>query len=316
MAELTAEQLSKAEGMTLEELKQMALRADLPAPVPVEKPRDASGQFVKHAVQDELDNSGDTDGAAVVVDPPEKKVYRQEILNDDGHLEVYEGESLGEVANKLSEGKRHANNKIRELITELRAAEAKVAQSNDDDEYVTKKNLESNPKQTIEQILDKRLDAKLEVVAAKQREQEAGNKRSLDVAQRFVDTHPQYVADPKNGNPERMLAEFARLNPTATELTSEGLEKAYSSLAKSGLLVLKTEGADDATAGKVEVTQRTVEPTTEPTQQRSSRSSGISTRNRPAAPVTNQQPSLDEAYSLPMDKLRELANKQLAQNNS
>jgi hypothetical protein len=301
MAELTEEQLTKAQGMTLEELKQLALTEDLPAPVPVEKPRNASGQFVP--LKEEFDNSADA--AIVEDDPPETKVYRKEIINDDGHVEVYEADSLEDLVNRISDGKRNANAKLAELIAERKAREAKVVQTTEDEEYVTKKNLETKPKQTVAQIVRDEVDA----IAAR-------NQRSLDVQSRFVNTHPLYVADPKNGNGERLVSEFQRLHPSATEFTSEGLEKAYSSLAKSGLLVLKTEGADDAADGKVEVIERTAQPTTETTQQRSPRSSGISTRNRPAAPVTNQQPSMDEAYSIPLETLRELANKQLSRNNS
>lgn len=301
--ELTAEQLTKAQGMTLEELKQLALTADLPAPVPAEKPRDANGQFVRQ-VQDELDNSADGD-AAVVEDPPETKVYRKEIVNDDGHVEVYEADSLEDLVNRISDGKRNANTQLAKIIAERKAQEAKVTQTTEDEEYVTKKNLETKPKQTVAQIVREELEATA-----------VRNQRSLDVQSRFVNTHPLYVADPKNGNGERLVAEFQRLNPSATEFTSEGLEKAYSSLAKSGLLVLKTEGADDATNAAAAATQRTVETDANAAQQRSPRGSGIRTINRPAAPVTNQAPTMDEAYSMPLEKLRELANTQLSRNNS
>lgn len=301
--ELTAEQLTKAQGMTLEELKQLALTADLPAPVPAEKPRDANGQFVRQ-VQDELDNSADGD-AAVVEDPPETKVYRKEIVNDDGHVEVYEADSLEDLVNRISDGKRNANTQLAKIIAERKAQEAKVVQTTEDEEYVTKKNLETKPKQTLK-----------EAFREFKAEEEAMLQRSYDVQSRFVNTHPEYVADPKNGNGNKLVAQFQLLYPTATELTSEGLEKAYSSLAKSGLLVLKTEGADDATNAAAPATQRTVETDANAAQQRSPRGSGIRTINRPAAPVTNQAPTMDEAYSMPLEKLRELANTQLSRNNS
>lgn len=298
MAELTEEQLTKAQGMTLEELKQLALTADLgPLADIAGKPRNASGQFVP--LKEEFDNSADA--AILEDDPPETKVYRKEIINDDGHVEVYEADSLEDLVNRISDGKRNANAQLAKIIAERKA----VTQITEDEEYVTKKNLETKPKETVARLVREELEATA-----------ARNQRSLDVQSRFVNTHPLYVADPKNGNGNKLVAEFQLLYPTATEFTSEGLEKAYSSLAKSGLLVLKTEGADDATDAAATATQRTVETDASATQQRSPRSSGISTRNRPAAPVTNQQPSMDEAYSMPLETLRELANKQLAQNNS
>lgn len=292
-SELTAEQLQKAETMSMDELRLLALADETPAaPVVAETPRAANGQFAKPVQDDAPADAAD--------DAPEVKVYRKEIINDDGRVEIYEADTLEDLVNAISDGKKNANKKISELITERKAQDAKVIQVTEDEEYVTKKNLETKPKETVSRLVRE------ELLAAA-----AANQRGIDAQSRFVNTHPLYVTDPKTGNGDRMKAEFERLFPAETEFTAEGLEKAYQSLATNGLLVLKTEGADDSTGATATTTQRTVETAAKATQQSSPRSSGISTRNRPAV-AANQPPSMDEAYDMPLDKLRELANAQLA----
>ena len=112
-----------------------------------------------------------------------------------------------------------------------------------------------------------------------------------------------------------MSAEVQRLG--YPEFTTEGLEKAFQNLKAAGLVAIKAEGADVVAEADPEGSEQTVQAGAGATQQRSSkRGSTVSTRSgaRTAASVTTQ-PSLDDAYTMPMDKLLELANKQLAETN-
>lgn len=282
MAQLTEEQMEKAEGMSLEQLKAMADK-------------------------EELDNSGDEpepESEKIEGNEPEEDeipVYRKEILNDDGSTDVYEAESLEELVDKIAEGKRNANKKIKEFIAERKAAESKSKQASEDADFHIQELLKNKPKEAIAEVARQVLD-----------EEVARNQRSQDAQSRFVNTHPDYVANPANG--ERMSKEVRNLG--FTEFTTESLEKAYQSLKKSGLLILKQPEADGASNAKGKETQATPESEPETAKPRSSRSSTISTRTgvRPARAVQSK-PTEDEAYKMPLDELRRLADEQLAEVN-
>jgi hypothetical protein len=306
MSELTAEQLQAAEGMTLEQLREAALKeaagetvepvvaAATPAAEPVVKQaRDAAGRFTD---TDVLDNKDE------VVEEPATTIYRREIDNGNGSVDVYEAESLEELVEKLAVGKLNANKKIQEFIAEKRASVAQNEQVETDTEFMIAEKLKAKPKSTIKDVV-------VEVLS----ERESAIARSNAAQSRFVQTHPDYVADPENGN---RLAAWLQTHGHA-EITVEGLEKGYQDLKKSGLLKIKPVGAGDATEVNAATTQRTVEPAADATQQRSQRrGSSLSTRSgsRTTA-VADTQPTEDEAYKMPLEKLRELANKQLADAN-
>lgn len=81
---------------------------------------------------------------------------------------------------------------------------------------------------------------------------------------------------------------------------------------KSGLLILEAAGADGATDVDTTTQQRTAEEVENTTQQRSQRGSTISSSRRVSTSRVNTQPTEDEAYTMPLDKLKALADKQLA----
>ena len=311
--ELTAEQLEKAQTMPLEDLRALAIReaeeaTAQPAAVPAAgQPRDEKGQFkAADTGKDELDNSGDlADAPADPADPeeatPSRTIYRKEIDNADGSgVDVYEADTLEELVDKIAEGKKNANKKIRELNLKVKAETVKVQQTTEDEEFLISEKLKKNPKQTMK-----------EIAAEVLREQADATARSQAVQNQFVATHPDYVANPANG--EKLVAWHKTHG--YTEFTTEGLEKAYQDLKKSGLLVLKTEEAGDATDVDDTATQRTAEPKSEATQQRSQKkSSTISTRNRPTVANKVEQFSEDEAYALPLEEVRKRADAQLAAN--
>jgi hypothetical protein len=305
MAELTSEQLQQAESMSLDDLRALAIKEAEESVQPVQQDppavsRDEKGRFKATTDDDALDNSADD--IEEEEEQPSRKIFRKEIDTGDGSgIDVYEADSLEELVEKIAEGKRNANKKIRELNQRVKIEDTRTEQQKLDDEYVVSQRLQKEPTKTMKQIV-------AEVIS----EREAAAQRSQDAQSRFVQTHPDFIPGEANGG---KLVAWLKTNGYR-EITSDGLEKAYQDLKASGLLQLKAEGSEDATEVEGTDTERTVQPQLEATQQ-SSRKKGstINTRSRQTAPPVNTQPSEDEAYTMPMDKLRELANKQLAERN-
>jgi hypothetical protein len=241
---------------------------------------------------------------------PEQFVYKKEIdLGDGSGVQVFSGkgatalEALEELTEKLAEAQRHATRKIHELNSRVKAEDTRSTQQIADDEYVFKQRLEKEPRKALR-----------EEMAAMRAEEEAAKSRELAVQQAFVDAHPDYDATPNSKkaleNGTRMI-QWMQLNG-CTEMTEENLEKAYQSLARGGLLHLKTEEAGGTTEDDTADTSRIVKPTVEATQPRSpKKASTVSTRGA-GAPTPKAGLSEDELYSMPLEKLRQISNEQLA----
>lgn len=160
---------------------------------------------------------------------------------------------------------------------------------------------------SLEELVDKLADAKGHATK-KIREQEAelrdwrakGEKN--ETIENFVATHQDYENDERNAELMRM-----RLAELGLPLTTDNLHQAYSHLQQIGALTLR-RGTDSRT----EESRRTVEPAkVELVPQRTKKASGISTQSSRAVPPANTEPSLEDAYELPMDKLKLLANRQM-----
>jgi hypothetical protein len=308
--ELTPEQTKAAETMSMDELRAAALQ-EAEAPVvppaattePAKQPRGADGKF---ASTDVIDNSSDApDDADTKDDEPTVTIYRKEIDNGNGSVDVYEAESLEELVEKLATGKLNANKKIQEFIAENRTRAAQEQRISADDEYVIGEKLKKNPKQTMKEVV-------AEVIS----EREAKIQRSLDAQNRFVSTHPDYIANPFNAN--KIAAEVQRIQGFNGEFTVESLEKAYQDLKRGGLLQLKPEGAGGVAEVKDGASQQTADTQSDATQQRSSRKgSSVSTRSGSRTPVvTDATPTEDEMYKLPLDEVRKRADAQLSKANA
>jgi len=303
MAELNAEQLSAAEGMSLDELRALALKesAEPTLPAKEEQPRGEDGKFAAADGKKEDEVIEDTKEAG----EPTTTIFRKEIENGNGSVDVYEADSLEELVEKLATAKLNANKKIQEFISEKKASAAQTQQVSADDEYVIGEKLKKNPKATMKEVV-------AEVIEERATQQAELAARIKDAQEHFVSTHPDYIPNPENGN--RLIA---WLKANGLQITRDGLEKGYQDLKSSRLLELKTEGAGGATEAKDGTTQQTAETQSDATQQRSSKKgSTVSVRNgsrTTAAP--NTQPSEDDLYSMPIEKLKDLANKQLADKN-
>ena len=312
MSELTQEQLNAAETMSLDELRNLALQEaegtsgengstdDSTPKGPSNQARDEKGRFVSSDVNDEdvVDNSAESNEAD---DEPQVTIYRKEIDNGNGVIEVFEADSLEELVDKIAEGKRNASIKIRELSQKVKTDTAKTAQESADEDYVLQQRLQKEPKKVIKELL-----------AQERAEEAAAIQRSQEEQERFLATHPDFEPCPENGN--RVIA-WLRTNGYS-EYTSEGLEKAYQDLKASGLLKLKSQEADGTTEENGEGTQRIAasKPGTTVVPSRK-KGSTISARAGNLSVPRNVGPTEDELYTMPMDKLKELANKQLSASN-
>lgn len=265
---------------------------------PKGQPRDEKGRFAKT-------EDGKDDKPA---EEDEQYVYRRVIdLGDGAGPEVFEADSLEELVDKIADAKKHASLKIRAQEAELRDLRAKKqaekTKEDQDSEYVLSQELQQKPKDVIKRLAR-------EAFEEEQRQKQSEIERKQQVVKNFLTTHPDYDDEGEAG--QRNGALMSKWMGGA--ITAESFEKAYQELKSSGLLRLKGEEAHSGTEQPKPKEERIVRPKAEDvTPPRTRKESGVSTHSRPAALPTSTGPSEDELYSMPMEKLRDLANKQLLQ---
>jgi glucan-binding YG repeat protein len=319
--EINQTQLDEAETMDLAKLRQLAVDSFNGEEPKKDVKRDAAGKFTAEtAAAESIDNSADPVidpeiEAEMVDEEPEKHIARQEIDNGDGSgVDVYEAEGTTELeayknlAAKIADGKANANKKIRELSTKVKTQTAEEKQAEVDTEYVLQQRMKTEPAKVVADLVAAEVTKISKAESDRKTQEAAAIERSKAVQQNFVDEHPDYVANQRNA---RVMTDWVKAREYK-EFTTENLTKAYEALKADGLLALKDASqADDATEVKGEATQRTAVTPVEATQQRSQRRGSTITTGRATAPKVSVAPTEDEAYSLPMDKLKELANRQL-----
>jgi len=312
MPEITEQEL---EGKSLEEIRAMEQAAIAAGdPAADTRQRDDKGRFV--AQNGEIDNSADPN-ADPDPDPedPEEFIFTREIdLGDGSGKQVFTGkgvskeEALEDLTDKLAQAQTHATRKIKELTKSIKA-QPEEKRYTEEEEFIISQELMSKPTEGFKKLFKettgfdiKDFKTKLERVDAFEAAQ-----RSERTQQDFLQTHQDFIANPDNA---KKLAKQCQLNGEQ-EFTAEGLHKAYLELKESGLLELRTEGADADTKQTADTKERIVPSQTDATQQRSRRSSTVISRGR-TAPIKTE-PTEDELYSMPLDKLRDLANAKLAE---
>jgi hypothetical protein len=248
-------------------------------------------------------------------------------LGDGSGVQVFEAEgaskeeALEALSDKIAEAQKNATIKIRQQEAELRDLRAKNAEREKpkeptaDEEYVLAQEFQKMPRAAFRKMFEEMTGMKPEefrTMQAAARAYETAT-TTTEAINTFVAMHPDYedagTAGDKNGKLMRMKLAELRL-----PITSENLAKAYLHLKESGLLALKGDEAhSDAIepAGEVE---RIVPDPAAPAPQRTRKVSTIGTHSRVTPVAPKAEPSLDDAYNMPMDKLKELANRQLAGN--
>jgi hypothetical protein len=275
------------ENMSLEQLREHAMAEGV-----LERPRDEKGRFVS-AKEEE----------PVVEPPAPPQVFRREIdLGDGSGKQVFEAESMEALIDKLADAQMHATRKIRELAQQTRKEEPappaqKEPEISDDDRWLASQDILTDPytgvKKVYEKVIAPDLQKKFEKFEMFLRQQDAEAESN-----KFVETHPDYYATPKNG--EKLVR---YLNTWKMDATVENLEKAFQELNESGLLEAKPAPA--AENGNPEPEAERIARPGETIRSTHKVASGLSARR--STPPPPQGPTEDELYKLPLEELHRLA---------
>lgn len=255
-------------------------------------------------------------------DQENSSVYRREIdLGDGSGVQVFEASSLEALVDRIADAQLNATKKIRSQEAELRDFRARHAEKpkpkelSADEEYVLSQELTKTPSVAFRKLFKESTGMDLEELQEVKKEIDGRKQASLrlQAMETFLATHDDFenaneIDGRPNPNGDLMRMKLAELG---LPVTSENLHRAYLDLKPSGLLKLKSEEAHAEPAPKPKATERIAQPEAEVAQQRTRKGSGVSTQAR-AVVSQSQEPSEDEAYTMPMEKLRNLANRQLA----
>jgi hypothetical protein len=289
----------------------------------VDQERDAQGRFAKKTtpVVEEEDEG-----------EPDEYVYRREIdLGDGAGIQVFEGrgptelEAMVDLNNRLVVAQENATRTIREFQRKHpKQPETPQEQKISEDlEYTFAEQFKTKPSEAFKAMFKELTGMDIAEFKTAQAAQKAAleaaqaQEKSLGIQRDFVAAHPEYIQTKENGD---LITEWVQEH-NYNEFTPVNLEKAFEDLSERGLLKLKTDEASAPTKVKVEpvvpVPARIEQPvtkTTEVTPVRSpKKASSISSRS--AAPVVKPELTEDDLYKMPMDKLKELASQQLAEQN-
>jgi hypothetical protein len=322
LKELAMEDDAKAQEKAVEEAKKAQPQEDAAAQARVQ---DDPSQ------RDEIDNSDEADddqkeGAKSEAKgeqndgEPDEYVVRTEIdLGDGSGVQVFTGngetelEAYKDLNAKLATAQKNASKKIRdqEKLIKAQPVKPKAKEFTPAEELIYTQEFQTKPteafKKMFKDIFNQSVeDAQLTLSEAKQVVTE---RRSLAIQQSFVNTHPDYIGNESNGNRIRSWVQAHGYS----EFTEDNLEKAYQDLTKSGLLQLKAAEADDATGTEDKEQKRIASTGSEVAQQRSSKKGSTIKAGSRTAPAAKTGPTKDELYSMPLEKLRDLADSQPAQ---
>ena len=224
--------------------------------------RNADGTFAAAEVTDPAQNPPE-EGVSVEevteqeeqLDPGEvihdgELVYRLEVPGEDGSgSEVFYGHGpdfmsrYRDAVEQLRQAKVHANRKIRSITKEQKA----TAQMTEDERYILKQRMQTEPDKAIEEIIERRLNSDPRIKAA---EQVSQAQQINDVTNAWVAANPDFHANEVNG--KRMWAEMKR-NGVNGVPTKEDITRAYNTLNNDGLLQAKPAAQSQAVAAPAPV---------------------------------------------------------------
>lgn len=227
-------------------------------------------------------------------------------LEDGAGSQVYKGkgasreDALEDLSNNLIVAQKNATKRIKEL----KAPKPQEPVISKEQESLLAAELVQKPSETITKILKAHgidLDDVKESTKFIKSQKEAGKKKAS--ADSFVAQHPDYADTDHNG---KLINKWCELH---NDFSLDSFNKAYQDLNDSGLLQVKGEEAGRGQE-KDKPTTRTEEEVEVISPRVTKKTSGLSTHRRTVVPVATE-PSEDELYSMPLDKLRALANKHL-----
>lgn len=327
-AQETPEQIAERQAAEREAASQEAAEKAA-AEKAAEQERDAQGRFAK---KDEK-NPDEVVPPEVDDGQPDEWVIRREIdLGDGAGVEIYEGrgetelDAIKDLNDRLVVAKQNASREVREIQRKhpKQQEPSKAPEISEDLEYVFKQQFEKKPSEAFKAMFKELTGMDVTEFKTWQSAQRAADEartkqdESLRVQREWVSSHPEYITSVENGDQIRDWVREHNYN----EFTQENLEKAFEDLSGRGLLKLKTDEASAPTKTevkpKVETTTRIERPATEVTEVtpvRSSRKASTVSTSRSSAPVVKTELTEDDLYAMPMDKLKDLSNKQMAEFN-
>lgn len=246
---------------------------------------------------------------------PAMKFRREIDLGDGSGRQVFEAETMEALVDALTQAQTHATKKIRELSREVKvekaAEKAPERELTADEEWLLSQELLNHPSKTQKKLIEGLIGMPVEQFRAKLARLDEYDmlQRANQASIEFVKKHTEdFHACPANQSRMVRYMETYNLEPTV-----ENLEKAFTDLNASGLLERKPEESavksaeSDTAADEQEsrIAKAEAKPVTPPQRKVAS---GLSSRGRTAPPVKTTQPTEDELYSMPLDKLEQLAN--------
>jgi hypothetical protein len=294
----------KLDELSLEELKELAAGEQPKPEVKEDKP-------AKQA-----ENIADPDPANDDEDEVEEYEYKID-LGDGSGIQIFKGNSVEEVMNKLGEAQKHATRKIREQAEQLKKYSAQAAKEAADNEYVYGQELITKPTEAFKKLFKETTGVDIESFAngwervkaleTAQAAQTLENKKQT-AATAFLAAHPEFIPNPANG--KRLEKAVNLLIAEANSKNQEPdfnaiLDAAYADLSESGLLELKDPQGkqEDNIADKSSKNDSQVVAVVAHTR----RASGLTARARTVTTPRNAQPTEAELYAMPLDQLRELS---------
>ncbi len=286
--------------ISLEELRKLA-DEEMSEGQPNDKPRDEKGRFVSAEPETE---EQDLEQEEVPV------IYKTEIdLGDGSGVQVFKADSQEELIQKLADAQKHATKKIRELTKMLKPQPVEVPKpkqySKEEKDLLTVR-MATDPAETIAELVNQE-------IARREAENIARVTAENAAVESFMSRNPDYVANQNNG--QRLLN---YLKTYRLDTTVDNLEKAFTDLSASGLLVTKQSDAEVPEQGVTENDEPAVATSgiqkpvavhkvTEPVKKAAS---GLPVRGRSTSrPAKSQEPTIEELYKMPLHELKRLANK-------
>lgn len=293
---------TETEGLSLAQIKALAEgHAINPAAKTVTK--------VVEPIEDEIEDEEDDED-----EEDEDKFVREIDLGDGSGVQVFKASTQDKLLDKLADAQRNATIKIRQQADQLKKFSVQKAKDDADNEYILGQEQITKPTTAFKKMFKETTGVDIETFKTKWERVEAleaaQNKQSVEdrknaAATDFIQAHPEYIPNKANG---------ARLEKAVNILIADAerqnrqpdfasiVEAAFKDLSDSGLLALKSD----------EPAPATVEPTPEPVKT-AKKSSGLSSRVRTITTPRSTEPSEDDLYEMPLDKLRTLAIKKANQ---
>jgi hypothetical protein len=293
------------EELSLEELRSLADGQVRPKPKVEDKTTVRKPEETEEEEVDEDDEEED------------EEAFRREIdLGDGSGVQVFKAATLEKLLDKLAEAQKNATKKIREQAQQLKKYSAQAEAEAADNEYVVGQELMSKPTAAFKRLFKETtgvdIDSfknsweRLQAWEQSQAVQSIENKKN-EAATQFLAAHPEFITNSKNGarleKAINLLVADAERNGQEIDF-GKFIEEAYADLKESGLLEIKDTEAEPAKK------EAPVEKPVVLVATNTRKASGLSSRARTVTQPRNTEPTEEDLYNMPLDKLRELGMKQ------